>query len=51
MAISLGSNLALHTRLQLDDRTIMDTIEEMKDYPENLLPDIAYCFVKTDGKM
>ena len=51
MAISLGSNLALHTRLPLDDRTIMETIEEMKDYPENFLPDIAYCFVKADGKM
>ena len=51
MAISLGSNLALHTRLPLDDRTIMETIEEMKDYPENFLPDIAYCFVKSDGKM
>ena len=51
MAISLGSNLALHTRLPLDDRTIMETIEEMKDYPENFLPDIAYCFVKEDGKM
>ena len=51
MAISLGSNLALHTRLPLDDRTIMETIGEMKDYPENFLPDIAYCFVKEDGKM
>ena len=51
MAISLGSNLALHTRLPLDDRTIMETIGEMKDYPENFLPDIAYCFVKADGKM
>ena len=51
MAISLGSNLALHTRLPLDDRTIMETIEEMKDYPENFLPDIAYCFVKADGEM
>ena len=51
MAISLGSNLALHTRLPLDDRTIMETIVEMKDYPENFLPDIAYCFVKADGKM
>ena len=51
MATSLGSNLALHTRLPLDDRTIMETIEEMKDYPENFLPDIAYCFVKADGKM
>ena len=51
MAISLGSNLALHTRLPLDDRTIMETIEEMKGYPENFLPDIAYCFVKEDGKM
>ena len=51
MAISLGSNLALHTRLPLDDRTIMETIEEMKGYPENFLPDIAYCFVKADGKM
>lgn len=51
MAISLGSNLALHTRLPLDDRTIMETIEEMRDYPENFLPDIGYCFNKEDGKM
>lgn len=51
MAISLGSNLALHTRLPLDDRTIMETIEEMRDYPENFLPDIGYCFNKENGKM
>lgn len=51
MAISIGSSLALHSRLPLDDRTIMETIEEMKNYPENFLPDMAYCFVKEDGKM
>ena len=51
MAISLGSNLSLHTRLVLDDRTLMDSILEMRDYPENFLPDIGYCFNKEDGKM
>lgn len=51
MAISIGASLALHSRLPLDDRTIMATIEEMRDYPENFLPDVAYCFVKADGKM
>ena len=51
MAISLGSNLSLHTRLTLDDRTLMDTILEMRDYPENFLPDIGYCFNKENGKM
>lgn len=51
MAISIGASLALHSRLPLDDRTIMETIEEMKNYPENFLPDMAYCFVKEDGKM
>ena len=51
MAISLGSNLSLHTRLVLDDRTLMDSILEMRDYPENFLPDIGYCFNKENGKM
>ena len=51
MSISLGSKFALHTRVPLDDRTIMETMEEMKYYPENFLPDIAYCFVKADVKM
>ena len=51
MAISLGSNLSLHTRLVLDDRTLMDSILAMRDYPENFLPDIGYCFNKENGKM
>lgn len=51
MAISLGSNLSLHTRLVLDDRTLMGSILEMRDYPENFLPDLGYCFNKEDGKM
>ena len=49
MAISLGSNLALHTRLPLDDRTLFENIQELKDYPENFLADVCYAFVKEDN--
>lgn len=49
MAISIGSSLALHSRLPLDDRTLFENIQELKDYPENFLADVCYAFVKEDN--
>ena len=38
MAISLGASLALHSRQPLDDRTLFETLDELKSYPDNFLP-------------
>lgn len=51
MAISIGSGFALHKRAVLDDRTLFDTVKDMKDYSENFLGDMGYAFVKENGKM
>lgn len=51
MAISLGANLALHARQPLDDRTLMEDLATMKNYPESFLADICYCFNKEDGEL
>lgn len=51
MAVSIGAGFALHKRSVLDDRTLFETVEQMKNYSENFLGDMGYAFVKEDGCM
>ena len=51
MAITIGSGFALHKKSVLDDRTLFETIADMKNYSENFLGDMGYAFVKENGKM
>lgn len=51
MSISLGSNISLHARLPLDERTLVESLDDLRNFPENFLADMAYAFVKETNKM
>lgn len=51
MPIPVISSFSLKGKFPIDERMIFETIEDMKNYSKNFLPDMYFCFVKEDQKL
>lgn len=51
MAIPIGSNFDLKSKLPIDERMLFNTIADMKAYDSKFLPDMYFCQVKETGKI
>lgn len=51
MPIPVISSFSLKGKFPIDERMIFETIEDMKNYSKNFLPDMYFCFVKEDQNL